>query len=99
MSYAGTYGPDETCMHDCYYKSCQWCCNIGPRATQEQIDAQINKRINEIKAAQDERDRRNSERHVRIWREVTDGYGRTIERVELPNTLFTNNPETFIVDL
>jgi hypothetical protein len=26
MSYAGTYGPDETCQHDCYRQNC-WRCN------------------------------------------------------------------------
>lgn len=26
MSYAGTYGPDETCEHDSYWRSC-WKCN------------------------------------------------------------------------
>lgn len=26
MSYAGTYGPDETCEHDSYWRSC-WRCN------------------------------------------------------------------------
>ena len=26
MSYAGVYGPDETCVHDCYIRNC-WRCN------------------------------------------------------------------------
>lgn len=27
MSYAGTYGADETCKHDLYYRSCAFCSN------------------------------------------------------------------------
>jgi hypothetical protein len=37
MSYAGTYGPSETCPHDCYWKSCEYCSGIGPCPTPVQI--------------------------------------------------------------
>lgn len=37
MSYAGTYGADETCPHDSYWRSCRYCSGIGPRPTPVQI--------------------------------------------------------------
>jgi hypothetical protein len=37
MSYAGTYGADETCRHDSYWRSCALCSLVGPDATPEQI--------------------------------------------------------------
>lgn len=40
MSYAGTYGDDETCRHGNYYRSCNvGCGRIGPNATPDQIRA------------------------------------------------------------
>ncbi len=36
MSYDGEYGANETCRHDRYYRSCEYCSRIGPNATQEQ---------------------------------------------------------------
>lgn len=37
MSYDGTYGAEETCRHDHYWRSCGVCSHIGPKATDEQI--------------------------------------------------------------
>lgn len=48
MSYAGTYGEDETCNHGRYWRSCAFCSGIGPRATREQIDEHHRRRLQEI---------------------------------------------------
>jgi predicted small metal-binding protein len=37
LSYAGTYGADETCPHDTYWKSCAYCSTLGPKPTRQQI--------------------------------------------------------------
>jgi hypothetical protein len=37
MSYEGTYGPNETCPHDRYWRSCEYCSTLGARPTPEQI--------------------------------------------------------------
>lgn len=38
MSYEGTYGPDETCVHDRYYRSCAICSN--PHAIKAMAEGQ-----------------------------------------------------------
>ena len=48
MSYAGTYGDDETCIHDRYWRSCPDCSEIGPRATPDQIDKRRQERADEL---------------------------------------------------
>ncbi len=52
MSYAGTYGADETCRHDTYWRSCQFCNQIGPRATEEQFVALQKRRDEEWRQQQ-----------------------------------------------
>lgn len=39
MSYAGTYGADETCPHGTYWRSCDYCNTLGPRPAADQIAA------------------------------------------------------------
>lgn len=82
MSYAGTYGPDETCRHDTYWRSCAECSLVGPRATAEQSRAAREAWDARIAEEQAERERKRSERHTHIV--VTDGYGKVISREEVP---------------
>ncbi|HSX14921.1 MAG TPA: hypothetical protein VLE72_03395 [Candidatus Saccharimonadales bacterium] len=49
MSYAGVYGPDETCRHGSYWRSCSACSDIGPRATDQQIQAKYRRHEEERK--------------------------------------------------
>lgn len=76
MSYAGTYGDDETCMHNTYWRSCKDCSLVGPKATQEQIDAAKDARIKEVETLLAERERKAAERHTSTV--VRDGFGKII---------------------
>lgn len=58
MSYAGTYGADETCKHDVYWRSCSSCSLVGPRATEEQIQQRLREREQEIEHDRQEELRR-----------------------------------------
>jgi hypothetical protein len=83
MSYAGTYGADETCRHDCYYRSCAFCWPIGPQATDEQIAARFEREARERQErAEAERQRQRAyialssdERKVAeaLWARMTPG--------------------------
>lgn len=76
MSYAGTYGPDETCRHDTYWRSCADCSEVGPKATPEQVRKAREKRLAAVEAAKQERQRKANERHTSTV--VRDGFGRIV---------------------
>lgn len=81
MSYAGTYGADETCSHGSYWRSCMAGCSlVGPRATAEQIRAARDRQRAEQRKAEAERKRKADER----WRvvQIVDGFGRVIEQTD-----------------
>ncbi len=48
MSYAGTYGDEDVCIHDRYWRSCPDCSEIGPRATPDQIQKGRQERADEL---------------------------------------------------
>jgi ribosome-binding protein aMBF1 (putative translation factor) len=83
MSYAGTYGPDETCRHDTYWRSCSDCSLVGPKATEEEITAaRFNQKAWNL-ANEKARARKQAERHTSTV--VRDGFGRIInEKQETP---------------
>lgn len=58
MSYAGTYGADETCRHDRYWRSCADCSEVGPKATAQQVMAARQRRLAAYKQAEEERRRK-----------------------------------------
>ncbi len=76
MSYAGTYGPDETCKHDSYWRSCMFCSIVGPNATDEQIVEVIAQREERALIAESERIRKVTERHKSVV--IRDGFGRIV---------------------
>ena len=76
MSYEGTYGDDETCRHDHYWRSCAECSEVGPKATQEQVDKARAKRLATAAKAEEERQRKAAERHTSTV--VRDGHGRIV---------------------
>jgi hypothetical protein len=82
VSYAGTYGADETCRHDTYWRSCgEGCSLVGPRATETQIAEATARRKQEIADRQAEREAKQAERHV--YRVVKDGLGHVIVSEEI----------------
>lgn len=82
MSYAGTYGPDETCRHDTYWRSCADCSEVGPRATPKQVKKARERRLARVAAEQAERERKAAERHTSTV--VRDGFGKIVSEVPTP---------------
>lgn len=82
MSYAGTYGPDETCRHDRYWRSCADCSEVGPRATAEQSRKARERRLAAAAEADAEAERISAERHE--WIVVRDGFGRIVSETPAP---------------
>ncbi len=80
MSYAGTYGPDETCQHDTYWRSCAGCSLVGPKATEEEITKAITQRHKRSLVAERERIKKVAERHKSVV--VRDGFGRIISETK-----------------
>ena len=76
MSYAGTYGADETCRHDTYWRSCRECSEVGPRATAAQVREARERRLALAAKADAEAERKKAERHTSTV--VRDGFGRII---------------------
>lgn len=58
MSYAGTYGADETCSCGHYYRSCSWHSQGYPGATDAQIAANFKRREREREEARQAESRR-----------------------------------------
>ena len=79
MSYAGTYGPDETCRHDQYWRSCRECSEVGPRATAKQVREAREKRLASLAVDARETERKRAERHTSTV--VRDGFGRIVSEV------------------
>lgn len=85
MSYAGTYGPDETCRHDTYWRSCADCSEVGPRATEKQVRKARERRLAAVAQAKQERERKAAERHTSMV--VRDGFGRIISEEPVEHDL------------
>jgi len=81
MSYAGTYGADETCRHDTYWRSCADCSEVGPRATTAQVKKAREKRMAAAVKAEADRERRAAERNTSTV--VRDGFGRIVSEEPL----------------
>ena len=106
MSYAGTYGADGTCNHDCYWRSCPDCNAIGPRATQAQIDSYRRQRGLEIEATrqaelerQETFSRLNSDEKCvaeAFWAAFLDRYS-GLSPVSLDNAVRGNNIDSWAV--
>lgn len=79
MSYAGTYGPDETCRHDHYWRSCADCSEVGPNATAEQVREARERRLERVAAEKAAREAKAAERHTSTV--VRDGHGRIVSEV------------------
>jgi hypothetical protein len=84
MSYAGTYGADETCRHDHYWRSCPDCSEVGPRATDAQVRAARKRGLEVAAKAEAERQRKAAERHTSTV--VRDGFGRIVSETPAPLT-------------
>ncbi len=80
MSYAGTYGSDETCKHYSYWRYCMYCSLIGPNATDEQIVAVVAQRQERALIDENERIKKVAERYKSVV--VRDGFGRIISETE-----------------
>ncbi len=80
MSYEGTYGPDETCQHDSYWRSCADCSLVGPNATDEQVKAVVAQREERALIAEKERIKKVDERHKSIV--IRDGFGRIVSEIQ-----------------
>lgn len=82
MSYAGTYGFDETCSHGDYWRSCGAGCSlVGPRATSQQIAEALARQRERQEREQAEREAKRAERHSYVV--TTDGFGKELNRYEL----------------
>ncbi len=79
MSYAGTYGADETCRHNLYWMSCGDCSLVGPKATEEEVSIAIAKREAKIKEVEDKCVKKKAERYTSTV--VRDGFGNIISEI------------------